>query len=87
MSNSQQARADRIGGLVLHSRNDSATIAARARRGLEAKFRREVVAAATEAGQGDLSEEETSRRVAISRRVFFVRLSQRSAQVRRTRAA
>ena len=71
--------AARIGGLARHLYGDSDVIAARARRGLEEKFRREVDP------DGLLTPRELERKVKIARRLYFTRLALRSAKVRRAR--
>lgn len=86
-SANSRIRAGRIGGLTLHATHDSFEIAARARAGLDQKFRREVVAAAAANGQDDLTEAEIERRVLLSRRIYFTRISAKRACVRRLEAA
>jgi len=67
----------RIGAHVLHSRYDSRDIAARARRGLEAKFEREADP------DGVLSPEERRKRAYHLRQAHYARLSAMGAAARR----
>lgn len=74
--------AGRIGGLTLHANADSAAIAARARRGLDAKFEREVRELALERGEV-LTESEIHRRTELRRRAYYARLSMASVKARK----
>ena len=76
----QRRLAARIGGLSLHLYGDSDAIAARARRGLDEKFRREVDPT------GTLSPSELERKVHIALRLHFARLAMLSAAARRKRS-
>ena len=71
--------AAKIGGLSLHLYGDSDAIAARARRGLEAKFLREVDP------DGLLPPGLLERKLKIAKRLYFARLAHRSAKARRAR--
>ena len=75
----ERRRAARIGGLSLHLYADSDAIAARARRGLDEKFRREIDP------DGILSPRVLKRKLKIRRRLHFERLAQKSAKARRAR--
>lgn len=61
--------AARIGGLSCHLRHGSDAIAARARRGLEAKFEREADP------DNKLMPEERARRVTLIKRLYYSRIA------------
>lgn len=69
-----------IAGLTLHLRHDSDAIAARARRGLELKFEREIREAFPE-----LSGTAFHKKVQLARKLYFARLAKASADARRAR--
>ena len=69
----------RIGGLSLHLHGDSDAIAAKARRGLDAKFRKEVDP------DGVLPPRVLARKLKIARKLRFTRLASLSAKARRLR--
>lgn len=72
----------RIAALTRWSREEDRTAAtAPARRGLDARFAREIDP------QGKLTPQELAVRVAAARRAHFLKLALRSAQVRRRRSA
>jgi hypothetical protein len=77
----QRSRIGRIGGLTLHATSDSYAIAARARAGLDARFRRDVIEHAANAGQAELTEAEIDRRVVLSRKLHFTRMAAKRACV------
>ena len=72
--------AARIGGLSLHLYGDSDAIAARARRGLDEKFRREVDP------DGILPPRVLKRKLKIARKLHFASLAKKSAKARRARS-
>jgi len=69
----------RIGGLSLHLYGDSDAIAANARRGLDAKFRKEVDP------DGVLPPRALARKLKIARKLHFAHLALLSAKARRPR--
>ena len=71
--------AARIGGLSLHLYGDSDAIAARARRGLDEKFRREVDP------DGTLPPRVLRQKLKIARSLHFALLGKKSAKTRRAR--
>ena len=73
----QRRLAARIGGLSLHLYGDSDAIAARARRGLDEKFRREVDP------DGVLTTRQLEKKLKLARRLYYARLAKRSADARR----
>jgi hypothetical protein len=73
---SQRRLAARIGGLSLHLYGDSNGIAARARKGLESKFEREVDP------EGQLSASELAKKVKIAKSLYYTRLALRSVKSR-----
>ena len=75
----QRKLAARIGGLSRQLKGDPDAIAARARRGLDEKFRREADP------DGVLPPRELERKVEIRKRLYYAQLARRSAEARRTR--
>lgn len=75
----ERRRAAKIGGLSLHAYGDSGSIAARARRGLENKFRREADP------DGVLTPRQLERKVRILKSLYYTRLALSSAKARRAR--
>jgi hypothetical protein len=67
----------RIGGLALHIRHDSREIAARARRGLEAKFVREALEIDPE-----LQGRALDQKVGLIKKLYYTRLAQKSSKSR-----
>lgn len=72
--------AARIGGIALHVYGDSRRIAARARDGLDEKFRREALAI-----HPDLSGGALDRQVELVKRLYYTRLAHASAKARSRR--
>ena len=75
----QRRLAARIGGLSLHLYGDSDAIAARARRGLDEKFRHEVDP------DGVLTPKQLAKKLKLARSLHFARLAKKSADTRRKR--
>lgn len=75
----ERRRAARIGGLSLHLHGNSKAISERARRGLEARFRREVDP------DGVLPPDELEKKLKQAKRLHFTRLAHKSAAARRGR--
>lgn len=71
--------AARIGGLSRQLKGDPDEIAARARRGLEEKFRQKADP------DGVLNPRELERKVGLEKRLHYARLAQKSAKARRAR--
>jgi len=71
--------AARIGGLSLHLYGDSNAIAARARRGLDEKFRCEVDP------DGVLTAKQLAKKLKLARSLYFARLAKKSAKISRAR--
>ncbi len=74
-----RSAAGKIGAYTRWSREDPTENAARARRGLEQKFRREVDP------NNELSEVERERRASCARHAYYQRLALASAKARRSR--
>lgn len=72
----------KIAGLTLHLRGNSAAIAARARKGLEARFVRDALAL-----DPTLSGDKLAAKVRIVRKLFYLRIARRSAEIRARRAS
>ena len=75
----QRRLAARIGGLSFHLYGDSDAIAARARRGLDDKFRREVDP------DGVLTAKQLAKKLKLARSLHFAKLAKKSADARRNR--
>jgi hypothetical protein len=73
----QRRLAARIGGISLHLYGDSDEIAARARHGLDEKFRREIDP------EGVLTPAQLDKKLKLARRLHFTRLAKKSADARR----
>ncbi len=74
--------ACRLGGLRLHVLHDSDKIAARARRGLDARFEREALAL-----DPSLSGDALARKVALIRRAHMQRMALASVRARQANTA
>ena len=71
----------RIGGLSLHVQGNSDEIAARARQGLDEKFRREALAVAP-----DLTGTALERKIKLVKSLYYSRLALKSARSRSRKA-
>jgi hypothetical protein len=76
----QRRLAARIGGLSLHLYSDSNAIAARTRRGLDEKFRREIDPDRV------LTPTQLEKKLKLARSLHFARLALKSADARRKRS-
>lgn len=80
LTHEQRSMNGRIGAYAMHAKvTDPTAHTAPARQEFDARFEREVDP------EGTLPPEERARRAAFARRAYFLRLSLRSAQVRRAR--
>ncbi len=80
-SNRNRVSASRIGGLSLHAKGDSYAIAARARGGLEEKFRAEALAV-----NPNLTGTALEQKIALFKRLHYARLGRLSAAKRRRKS-
>ncbi len=76
----------RIGGLIAHALNGSDRMLEGARAGFRERFRREVLAVATERGE-ELTEAEIAARAHRLMTAHMLRLAAKSAEARRAMAA
>lgn len=80
MDAAQRSLRGRIGAYVMHSRNDSRAVTAKARATFMGRFEVEVDPDAV------LPAAERARRAAAARKAYFARLAFRAAQARRRKA-